>query len=679
MRNKMQLVFFCSFLYNFHSLKMVRRYVMIHMVFFAPYPEILPTIEQVFRERPDREELDYKVVLDFFNNPLQDIDADVIIARGFTAHTMEKEGFVCAELKVTGYDVVNAITRCLSMHPEEKNIAIVGAYNMIYGVDMITSNFPSIHITSYPILDETELEATVEKAIADGNTAMVGGYTTVKIAKKHQIPAVMIESGRGAVNNAIAEAKAAAEISMRERARSNEIANIMNYSFQGIIAIDRNGVITMANNYCYPILADRGSSLVGRHIREFFPNLLVDEVTGRGAKILSELHKYKQLHLMVNCVPIMNEHEVSGAVLTFQNITQIQDEEDLIRKKLHRSSHRAKYHFNDIIHQSGAMDAAISDARNFSYSDSNILIYGETGTGKELFAQSIHNSSSRKNYPFVAINCAALPESLLESELFGYVEGAFTGAAKGGKMGFFEIAHRGTIFLDEIGDISASLQSRLLRVLQEREIMRLGSDTVISVDVRIISATNKNLKEEVAAGNFRQDLLYRLDVLELSLPPLRERGGDVAYLLDHFLALEHERTGRALSGLTAEAKNLLCEYSWPGNIREMRNFCERLSILCQTAQAGTKDVLRALPDAGKRTEEQEAAGRMTHPDAGKAYGTEQNGEKERSAYPVYDEKQAILSALAAFHNSRTKTAEFLNMNKSTLWRKMKKYNIQVPR
>lgn len=186
------------------------------------------------------------------------------------------------------------------------------------------------------------------------------------------------------------------------------------------------------------------------------------------------------------------------------------------------------------------MDSVISDAINFSYSDSNILIYGETGTGKELFAQSIHNSSTRRNNPFVAINCSALPENLLESELFGYVEGAFTGAAKGGKMGFFEMAHKGTIFLDEIGDISPKLQSRLLRVLQEKEIIRLGNDTVIPIDVRVISATNKNLKEAVAAGEFRQDLLYRLDVLELNLPPLRKRGADISLLLTHYIEFEHD-------------------------------------------------------------------------------------------------------------------------------------------
>lgn len=650
--------------------------LMIHMVFYAPYPEIQSTIEQVFKERPDRNELDYRVILDTFNNPLLDVNADVIIARGFTAHTMEKRGFICAELKVTGYDVISAVARCLALQPNAKNIAVVGAFNMVYGVETINPVFPSIRLTAYPIEDETELEASVQKAIADGNNAIVGGYTTVEIAKKYSIPTVMIESGREAVNSAIAEAKSSAEIAMREKERSNEIANIMNYSFQGIISLDKNGMITFANKYCYSILESGQLSLIGRPIQEFFPGLPLIDVIRKGTKILSELHKYDSLHLMINCVPVYGDYAPTGCVLTFQNITQIQAEEEQIRKKLHLSTFRAKYHFANIFHQSAVMDSVISDAIDFSYSDSNILIYGETGTGKELFAQSIHNSSPRRNYPFVAINCAALPESLLESELFGYVEGAFTGAAKGGKMGFFETAHRGTIFLDEIGDISPKLQSRLLRVLQEKEIVRLGSDTVIPVDVRVISATNKKLKEEVASGNFRQDLLYRLDVLELNLPPLRERGEDPSYMIDHLISFEHERTGCILEGLSQEAKQLLHNYPWPGNVREMRNFCERLSILCHTPYAGTTDVRRALPEVGNSSL---SAAPDFAPVSGTAStsGTEA-GREISPAFSPYDERQAILEALSMFHNNRTKTAAFLKMNKSTLWRKMKKYNIQIP-
>ena len=314
------------------------------------------------------------------------------------------------------------------------------------------------------------------------------------------------------------------------------------------------------------------------------------------------------------------------------------------------------------------MNSVISDAVNFSYSESNVLICGETGTGKELFAQSIHNSSRRRNNPFVAINCSALPENLLESELFGYVEGAFTGAAKGGKMGFFEIAHKGTIFLDEIGDISPKLQSRLLRVLQEKEIIRLGNDTVIPVDVRIISATNKNLKEAVEKGEFRQDLLYRLDVLELNLPPLRDRGADIALLLNHYIDFEHERTGCRLSSLSDRAMNALMQYAWPGNIREMRNFCERLCILCPKETADIEDIYRALPDVFKKSAPAASV---------KIPGPSKTGESTNGHPLLYDEEAEILKALALFRNNRTKAAEYLNMHPSTLWRKMKKYGIVV--
>lgn len=636
---------------------------MIRMVFFAPYPEMLPTIQQVFSERPDHNDFQYEVILDTYNNPLDNINADVAIARGFTAHAMQKKGILCAELKVSGYDVIAAIAKCRTLTPVKK-IALVGAFNMVYGAENAHIIYPDIQITSYPIVDETQLEKMIQKAIDDGNGAIVGGYTTAMISKKYNIPAVMIESGRESVNNAIAEAKLAAEISLREKIKSNEIANVMNYSFQGIISVNRQGYITFANSYCHTLLKDVKESLIGHSIQEFFPNIPVEQVIKDGKKILSELQYYHGLSLLVNCVPVESEYGNAGCVLTFQNAAQIQAEEGQIRKKMHQSGFKAKYHFSQIIHNSQIMDSVISDAVNFSYSDSNVLIYGETGTGKELFAQSIHSSSPRRNNPFVAINCSALPENLLESELFGYVEGAFTGASKGGKMGFFEIAHKGTIFLDEIGDISPKLQSRLLRVLQEKEIIRLGNDTVIPVDVRVISATNKNLKEAVANGEFRQDLLYRLDVLELNLPPLRKRGSDLPLLLNHYINFEHERTGCRLHLLTDRAIQALSDYAWPGNIREMRNFCERLCILCQKETADLEDICRALPDIfqpscttlGKHISSAASISPDTDP-------------------LLYNEKTEILKALAMFRNNRTKAAEYMNMHPSTLWRKMKKYGL----
>ena len=639
---------------------------MIHMIFYAPYPQIVPLIKQVFQERPDCNELEYEIVQDFYNNPLQDLNADVVIARGFSALTMKQRGYICAELKVGGYDVIAAVLKARRMCPGLSHIAVIGAFNMIYGIESIRDAFPDMKLSTYPVNSETLLADAIRQAIADGCDALVGNYTGVELAKKSGLPAVMIESGQEAINNAIDEAKSAAEIDLREKMRSAQMANIMNYSFQGILSTDQNGIITFANKYCYSILDSGHALLTGRSILDFFPNLPVEEVTRNGKKLLSELHIYASYHLMVNCVPAPDNSRNTGCVLTFQDTSRIQADELQVRKKLRHSSFQAKYQFSNILHKSRIMDSVISDAMTYSYSDSNILICGETGTGKELFAQSIHNSSSRKNHPFVAINCSALPENLLESELFGYVEGAFTGASKGGKMGFFELAHKGTIFLDEIGDVSPNLQSRLLRVLQEREVVRLGSDTVIPVDVRVISATNKNLKEEVANGRVRQDLLYRLDVLELNLPPLRNRDQDALFLLSQLISYEHERTGCILTGLSEEGASLITQYPWPGNIREMRNFCQRLSILTPNPLATPADILKVLPDAAAATTPNEPK------------KTDRSTPGDAPVYSLYDEREEILKALYTFHNSRTKTAEFLGIDKSTLWRKMKKHHILLP-
>ena len=237
-----------------------------------------------------------------------------------------------------------------------------------------------------------------------------------------------------------------------------------------------------------------------------------------------------------------------------------------------KNSLPAKYHFSDILGHSPAVQKAIRLAQYYSGTDETILIFGESGTGKELFAQSIHNASRRRQSPFVAVNCAAIPDTLIESELFGYEEGAFTGARKGGKQGLFQTADNGTIFLDEIGDIPLSLQSRLLRVLEEREVMPVGSTSVIPIDVRVICATNRNLNEMVRQGTFREDLYYRLKILPLVIPPLRERVEDIPELL-HSMA-EGAR-------LPAQLEHRLLHYTWPGNVRELRAFSSNLTIFYQ--------------------------------------------------------------------------------------------------
>lgn len=279
----------------------------------------------------------------------------------------------------------------------------------------------------------------------------------------------------------------------------------------------------------------------------------------------------------------LNEEELeTGALIFIRSTDRIIEEERKIRKGLSEKGLTAKYTFKDILGHSRAIRENIQMAERYSRVNSNVLIVGETGTGKELFAHSIHQASKRSNQPFVALNCAALPENLLESELFGYEAGAFSGAAKGGKVGLFELAHRGTIFLDEIGEIPITLQAKLLRVLQEKEIRRIGSTSVHPIDVRVISATNINIEEKIKEGQFRSDLYYRLNLLDITIPPLRERKEDIQKLVDAYLTRFACEMGKSIPKVTPEAARLLTEYSWPGNVRELRNICERLIVLNDT-------------------------------------------------------------------------------------------------
>lgn len=260
--------------------------------------------------------------------------------------------------------------------------------------------------------------------------------------------------------------------------------------------------------------------------------------------------------------PITLMDEVAGFYITLENEAEI----DLSNKVNRRKGHIAKYNFKDIVHDSKEMRRTLSIAKKIAITDYTVLIRGESGTGKELIAQSIHNASYRSSFPFVAVNCAALPDNLLESELFGYESGAFTGANSKGKIGLFEQANNGTIFLDEIGDMSPNLQVRLLRTIQEQQIMRIGSDRIIDIDVRLIAATNKDLEKAVEKGSFRSDLFFRLNVLPIVISPLRKRKEDIDSLLKYYMGNEYKNI------LPDDLKKLRA-YNWPGNVRELENMC----------------------------------------------------------------------------------------------------------
>ncbi len=340
--------------------------------------------------------------------------------------------------------------------------------------------------------------------------------------------------------------------------------------------------------------------------------------------------------------PIMLMDQIVGYCLTFQNEKDLRDLEINLGSHLRKKGMFAKYQFKDIIHQSFAMKQCLATAKKAAVTDYTILIRGESGTGKELLAQSIHNYSKRKNAPFIAVNCAALPEALLESELFGYEGGSFTGARKSGKLGLFEQAQTGTIFLDEVGDISPNLQSRLLRTIQEKQVMRIGSDKIINVDIRVIAATNKDLEEEVRRGNFRSDLFYRLNVIPVFIEPLRNRREDILPLLQNFL-------GNLYGEVTSEEKEILLSYGWPGNVREL----ESTAIYYKTL-ARFPEHLRDNPGGNGGAERTAArvsasAGDFVARDRGAdEYGSEDAGEWREGAFHAAGVERARAGAEVPF-------------------------------
>lgn len=335
--------------------------------------------------------------------------------------------------------------------------------------------------------------------------------------------------------------------------------SILHKMEQGLLLTMPNGEILVANEQAERIA---GCSIrIGTHtLRDIFPESVVEQLSHMNCDTRT---------LSISGREIIVKHDTIGLIANvvqhlyfFSDITYLHSLEESVSTRTKEKGFVAKYTFDDIIHRSKAMSDCIERLKIFAKSDMTVLIQGESGVGKELVAQSIHNSSMRRNQPFVAINCAALPESLLESELFGYEKGAFTGAKQSGKMGLFELANNGTIFLDEIGDMPLLLQSRLLRVLQEKQVMRIGGDYMIGVNIRVIAASNQNLEEKIKAGTFRHDLYYRLNVMPCKVAPLRERRDDILPLFLHFA----ER-----SGIPDEIASLLMQYDWPGNVRELQN------------------------------------------------------------------------------------------------------------
>ena len=639
---------------------------MIHVLIIVPYPELLDRVSKILDTPKYQEAIDATIQLMTVDKVDQVVSSgyDLIIARGYTAVTLsQKQNIPILPLPITTLDILHAIMDCRNtVSPMPHKIGCIGRGSEFESLNTLTNvlNIPIYVSTTNTYVG---VEQCVQDAIDHGCDAIVGGYSAFLAAQDKGIPGFFIRTGEEAITQVLDDAIRIIEASSMKQFRNEIYKTVIRSSNNAILYVDRQEHIIIENQQALSLVRKR--TLKARSLQQVLPfmNSTYQEVLSSGKAVSNEIQQLYDQTISIDYTPIRIREKVDGVLISFQDITQIQKQEANIRKNLSDKGLRAKYTFADVIHRSDIMNATIEKARRFAETSSNIMLLGESGTGKELFAQSIHNCSKRKEGPFVAINCAALPENLLESELFGYVQGAFTGTNKGGKIGLFELAHGGTLFLDEISEVSINVQSKLLRVLQEKEVRRIGDDKVISVDVRIICATNQNLKKLVSEGRFRQDLLYRLDVLRVFLPPLRQRGSDVLMIFSGLLQLYLPAHVDELPPLTPEAQGLLLRTPFPGNVRELRNVAERVSVLHNFPDAITAEELTmALYPEDIDPDESESF--FQNPAAVPSASTD-------------SEVQAIQHALKECNGNQTKAARLLGMDRSTLWRKLKKYHLNA--
>lgn len=433
----------------------------------------------------------------------------------------------------------------------------------------------------------------------------------------------------------------------------NQLISIMDSIDEGIIAIDENGYIVYTNSVINQTFSLSSAELKEKRIYEVLPQSYIEKLVKENiqfSNIETAINiNGNEFNALVSGKTVQLGEKSAGSILTFKKMA------DVYKVINEISLSNLSTSFDDIIGSSVEIRQVKEKAKKVASSNSTILILGESGTGKELFARAIHDSSNRRNRPFIAFNCAAIPETLIESELFGYEEGAFTGAVRGGKTGKFQLAQGGTIFLDEIGDMPIHLQTKLLRVLQEKAIEKIGGQKSISIDARVVAATNKELEKMVENGEFREDLYYRLNVIPINIPPLRERTGDIKIMLEYFLKQYNNKLGKNIKGFSANVESILLNNKWKGNVRELENVVE-YSVNMETTSYIT---INSIPQ--------------------KIKNTEGNKSSSMNIISIQEmEKKLIQEALILYGDGVTgknMAADALKISMATLYRKIKEYKL----
>ncbi len=587
--------------------------------------------------------------------------AKVIISRGMTANYLRTNLDVpVVEIKYDFFHFAYALRKALSITNEVAIIGFIDAYRLAKrAVEFVQGEGEKVHVVILP--DGSQIEDNINSLSEIGIKTFVGGNLVVSTAKRKGYNCVLVEADERVVEEAIINAQYELRIHIEQEEKVELIQSIISSTSNGIFALNRNWDIVAANPIALKYLQIKGTRQYGEAIRELFKDSQIIQTIETGEHVTGDLITLGDYEIVMNSSPIVVEKELRGAVIMMQETSHIKDLDFKIRKKQMYKGHVARKTFDDIIGESSAIKLCKKKAIQYAKVDSTILIQGSTGTGKEIFAQSIHNASLRASKPFVAINCAALPPSLLESELFGYVKGAFSGANSEGKAGIFEIAHTGTIFLDEISEASLDVQARLLRVIQEKEITRIGDDKVIPVDVRILTATNRDLLQEISNKKFREDLFYRLSVLELKLPALSERKDDIPVLAKHIAKEISSRMCLKKVHVTSDAIKVLESIPLEGNVRQLSNIIERALVISNFTVVDEDCVIEAVGLNRNNQNVQEC----------KIENIFENATLEDM------ERILIKRALEDSKGNRQAAADKLGISLSTLWRRLKEMGMTM--
>ncbi|TYO96182.1 sigma 54-interacting transcriptional regulator [Desulfallas thermosapovorans] len=581
---------------------------------------------------------------------------EVIISRGVTGKKIRKAvSLPVVLIEVTSFDILEALYVAKGMG---RKIAFLGHKTKDFSLKFKTIvEILGIEVDCYPYTNINEMDEQVNKILGLDYDAVVStGLCVYDMAKKSGANAVLVQSGYDAIYGSIKQAAELVQGIRREQERLKRYQAVLETSNDGILIVDEHKRLTFINKAAENLLDVNARTILGRHVSNIREPAVLGVISNGDIGDKEIFKEVGRKHFSIISMPIYLGSKRKGIVTMFQDSDKIQVLEQNLRRQLFKKGLFAKHTFDDIIGTSDAIMDTINRAKKYAAANATVLICGESGTGKELFAQSIHNESERQKGPFVAVNCAALPENLLESELFGYEEGAFTGAKKGGKIGLFEMAHGGTIFLDEIGEMTLPVQARLLRVIQEREIMRLGSDRVLPVDVRIIAATNHELIVAVKEGKFRSDLYHRLEVLNLDIPPLRKRKEDIEILAKHMINEFSLQEKKIVPPLTPAALEKLKKYDWPGNIRELQNVMQKYVLLIEKDRDVAELITKLINEKIK-----------------KSYAAPSGDENTINIKigKMEDMEREIIEYLLSTGASIKEISQITGTSRTTLWRKLK--------